>query len=791
MKTKDFEEEVSDFEDELRGKNVTKKKKKLKSCFFCEKVFDVNVVEQSIRPKWRCQDCFDANIIKKVKYKEVKCNFCGIKYVDTYYTKKGLSETKTKNKKCEDCRNRKIPKGPLPRPKMDFAECDICGMRFRKKILIYNHMDKHRSDVCCRVCGAKFTARSALRSHLRSHFEKFVCELCGFTTNLNAMFRKHNKMHEGKPIPDQTRYYKKQVKGEFPCSICGILFESKVGLLGHEKRQHSENGVNGFSCKVCGEISYRIKEYRIHVLTHSSKPLLFCHYPGCNIFYDRLKPLNAHIRNVHKQTNNDYSCSNCGKAFKYKHSVDKHLRNNRCVPLKDRNFKKDVFSKRMKPFIEDNSKSPEELERIAKIAKEQYLEVRGLLSVIENEQHSDSEQDDTIKEEVIIEEHVNAETGLKNDKHDDVLEYDNYEQLDDCLDLSPVIESIEEDDDDNHDTKMIKEPFVKIEIKTEPDIDDMLSPPIIQEDWNYLKSDPDIFNMTSDLPNPYVLLERLDYATIMKWIKVKKEEKDIKPEMSNKMLIMRKNKKKMLKMRMLAYNRRIKGSSYECDMCEFKSKSKNKLAKHLINHKKVSKTNRHRCEVCSESFSRIVHLHQHKKVIHKISNTDYTTKDYICDLCGRAYGTIGMLKSHLKLTHSTTYYPCQFCPMKFKTRVYVERHENDVHLKIRKYACQFCGKCFKRKHGLKSHENRHTSHREICPICGKSVKILKEHIKFAHETKKEQELIPCPQCGRGFSKYNLQFHIERFHLKVINERTQVRHCLKCDQSFPRVDDLRR
>ena len=152
--------------------------------------------------------------------------------------------------RCEDCRNRKIPKGPLPRPKMDFAECDICGMRFRKKILIYNHMDKHRSDVCCRVCGAKFTARSALRSHLRSHFEKFVCELCGFTTNLNAMFRKHNKMHEGKPIPEQIRHYKKQEKGEFPCSICGILFESKVGLLGHEKRQHSENGVNGFSCKV-------------------------------------------------------------------------------------------------------------------------------------------------------------------------------------------------------------------------------------------------------------------------------------------------------------------------------------------------------------------------------------------------------------------------------------------------------------------------------------------------------------------------------------------------------------
>lgn len=528
------------------------------------------------------------------------------------------------------------------------------------------------------------------------------------------------------------------------------------------------------------------------MLTHSSKPLLFCHYPGCNIFYDRLKPLNAHIRNVHKQSNNDYSCSSCGKNFKYKHSVDKHLRNNRCVPLKDRNFKKDAISKRMKPFIENDGKSPEELEQIAKIAKEQYLEVRGLLSVIENEQHSDSEQDDTIKEEIIIEEILNDETGLKNDdKHDDVLEDDNYQQLDDCLDLSPVIERIEEEEDDYDDIKMVKEPFVKIEIKTEPEIDDILSPPIIQGDWNYLKSDPDIFNMTSDLPNPYVLLERLDYATIMKWIKVKNEDKDTKSDMLDKRILIEKNRKKMLKMRILAFKRRIKGTSYECDMCEFMSKSKDRLAKHLNQHKKNFKRTQHKCEFCTESFSRIVHLYQHKKLIHKIANPEYTTKDYICDLCGKAYGTIGMLRGHLKLTHSTTFYACSFCPMKFKTKIYVERHENDVHLKIRKYACQFCGKCFKRKHGLKSHENRHTANREICPICGKSVKILKEHIKFAHETKKEQELIPCPQCGKGFTKYNLQFHIERIHLKVITERTQIRHCLKCDQSFPRVDDLRR
>ena len=99
MKTKACDEEISDFEDELRGKMVTKKKKKLKSCFFCERIFDIHSVHQTMRPKYRCKECNEANIIKKIKYKEVVCNFCGKKYVDTYYTKKGLSETKTKTKK--------------------------------------------------------------------------------------------------------------------------------------------------------------------------------------------------------------------------------------------------------------------------------------------------------------------------------------------------------------------------------------------------------------------------------------------------------------------------------------------------------------------------------------------------------------------------------------------------------------------------------------------------------------------------------------------------------------------
>lgn len=98
MKTEIKTEEISDYEDELKEIKTKKRKKKLRPCFFCDKIFDVNSVQQTLRYH-RCRECLEAKIEKKIKYKDVVCNFCGKKYVDTYYTKRGLTETKTRTKK--------------------------------------------------------------------------------------------------------------------------------------------------------------------------------------------------------------------------------------------------------------------------------------------------------------------------------------------------------------------------------------------------------------------------------------------------------------------------------------------------------------------------------------------------------------------------------------------------------------------------------------------------------------------------------------------------------------------
>lgn len=553
---------------------------------------------------------------------------------------------------------------------------------------------------------------------------------------------------------------------------------------------------------ISGHVSYRIKEYRIHALSHSSKPLLFCHYPNCNIFYDRLKPLNSHIRNVHKATY-DYSCEVCNKTFKYKHSVEKHQRNNRCVPLTERNLLKDSISNHMKKV---QHQSTEELERMARIAKEQYLEVRGSITVlkIEDKNVNIEEEEEEIRNPVRKEEILFEEKNVEMLENIDDMEI---EALDDMNDYDDILgsSSYHSEKLPKLEIELLKKEDFKVEIKTEPDIETFNSS-FIQDDWSYynvtneqsFKNDEDLkgfLNTKSILPNPYVFLERLDYETITKYLRIKDEDGNlikIKSE-PTKMKMSEQHRRKLNKMRKVAFRRRIKGASYQCDLCDFQSKSKNKLIRHFVIHRKKLRNTKHSCEYCKETFNRRVYLREHQRQIHNIIPDNSSNKKFVCDLCGKGFSTITLMKSHVKIIHNTErVLQCSYCPLKFKTKMYLERHESDVHLKIYRYPCPYCGKFFKRKHQLKNHELKHITPPEECKICGKMVKIMQTHIKFVHEMKKKPpELIPCPQCGKGFSKGNLQLHIDRTHNKVIDERTKIRHCLQCDQTFTRVDDLRR
>lgn len=420
--------------------------------------------------------------------------------------------------------------------------------------------------------------------------------------------------------------------------------------------------------------------------------------------------------------------------------------------------------------------------------------MRGSINILEN---PDADEEDPIES---VDTEIPSVLTKNEEFSEEEMEVDGSDHFDNFLDVQehfvpPEIKK-----------EIIEEDFIKVEIKAEPDVENL-----IQDEWNFLnddifqlKNDPEInelktkLDMTEHL-HPVVLLDRLPNEIISTWTNIKQEGEEY-PERKRSYVkresrpMPRDSYKRFCEARRIARNRKIKGHPYICDICGFQSKTKQRMKKHMIGHKKERKQYRYRCKICNETFSRSMYWTEHMRKIHGAASLyENLSKDYVCDLCGKDYYTITQMRSHIYLTHCTEFhFECTECPRKFKTKAYLDRHKENVHNKNLRYPCLYCGKLFKKNFQLKSHELQHTMERELCKICGKMVRNMKNHLKTTHnQNKKRPELIPCPTCGKGFSKFTLQLHIDRVHFKKIDAQTMIRHCPSCDATFTRVDDLRR
>ena len=94
---------------------------------------------------------------------------------------------------------------------------------------------------------------------------------------------------------------------------------------------------------------------------------------------------------------------------------------------------------------------------------------------------------------------------------------------------------------------------------------------------------------------------------------------------------------------------------------------------------------------------------------------------------------------------------CTECSKSFKNKTNLERHQNDVHLKLKPNVCHLCDKSFSQKQHLKTH-----------------VKL--SHSTDRKRTRQESKLDPqranfvCPnQCGHDFTmRGNLNRHLAKY-----------------------------
>ena len=124
---------------------------------------------------------------------------------------------------------------------------------------------------------------------------------------------------------------------------------------------------------------------------------------------------------------------------------------------------------------------------------------------------------------------------------------------------------------------------------------------------------------------------------------------------------------------------------------------------------------------------------------------------------------------------------CDTCGKMFRGNGQLKRHQDAVHLRLKRFRCEECGKCFPRKDYLKKHKIcNHTGKRpHVCAECGKS--FLHKCYLTAHIDIKHRGLEPfkCQECGKSYSQRgDLRLHVQKKHGDV-----QPFNCKECGAEF--------
>ncbi|XP_030011386.1 zinc finger protein 665-like isoform X2 [Sphaeramia orbicularis] len=205
--------------------------------------------------------------------------------------------------------------------------------------------------------------------------------------------------------------------------------------------------------------------------------------------------------------------------------------------------------------------------------------------------------------------------------------------------------------------------------------------------------------------------------------------------------------------------------SHACSLCRMLFPNAERLSDH---HRKSHPV----CSVCGTLFTGVLKLRQHeisehgllpftcnycpKRFNHKAHRdlhvkTRHTgEKTCQCDICGKGYACISVMKTH-RLTHFDKAFICSICGKSFYHACHLTRHKM-VHQDERPHRCPTCGRGFTQAANLRSHQVIHSGERELCSICGKRYRCLRNHLisKHSDELPLTQTVISCNVCGKKF-----------------------------------------
>jgi len=167
--------------------------------------------------------------------------------------------------------------------------------------------------------------------------------------------------------------------------------------------------------------------------------------------------------------------------------------------------------------------------------------------------------------------------------------------------------------------------------------------------------------------------------------------------------------------------------TFDCE-CGKKYKSKNSLDYHKSTvHSAETKEV---CQYCAAELS-VKSLPLHIKLKHsgQVERTVHCGNVQ----CTKLFRTKQQADTHYKASHLNVKYKCLYCEGEFKN---IHSHVRQVHTNSKQHTCHQCGKSFSKSHDLKLHRERiHQLKRYVCPVCGKKLSKIQEHMKRIHGEK--------------------------------------------------------